>query len=55
MSFKAKQNNLISSFKMNNSLSIIALKDCHINDKAVKSIENCCSKSDCLERIFISN
>ena len=38
---------------MNNSF--IALKDCHINDKAVKSIENCCSKSDCLERIFISN
>ena len=37
-SCKAKQNNLISSLKMNNSLRIIVLKGCYITDKTVKSI-----------------
>ena len=54
-SCKAKQNNLISSLKMNNSLPIIALKDCCITDKAVKSVTDCCLKSEYLEHVFFSN
>ena len=56
-SCKAKQSSLSSSFKMNNSesLHIIALKGCHITDKAVKSIAYCCSKSEYLKDVLIGN
>ena len=54
-SYKSKHNNLISSFKIKNLLCTIALEYCYITDKVVKSVVNCCSKSEYLEDVFINN
>ena len=52
---KAKQNQLISSLRINNSLQRIILQKCYVTGNAVKSLKNCCAKSEYLREVEIDN
>ena len=52
---KAKQKQLISSLRVNNSLWYFMLRSCHITGNAVKSLENCCANSEYLRGVAIDN
>ena len=55
VSCKANQNQLISSLRVNNSLSYFILHSCHITGNAVKSLEDYCAKSEYLRDVVIDN